>query len=74
MIEKVIFINTPKLFSAIIAILKMFIKKKTSDKFVVLGENYKSELIKNVQMAKIPKEFGGKEEFPLDKHPMTLQF
>ncbi|KAK4445021.1 CRAL-TRIO domain-containing protein [Podospora aff. communis PSN243] len=57
-------INAPWGFGAVWNVVKAWLDPVTVQKIHVLGGSYQSELLKQVPMENLPKEFGGKCECP----------
>lgn len=56
---KLYLINAPWGFSSVFSAVKNFLDPVTVDKIKVLGSNYRAELLEQVPMENLPKEFGG---------------
>jgi len=56
---KIYLINSPLLFSAVWAIIKPFIDKKTRKKIITEGKNYQKLLLENIYVDDLPSFFGG---------------
>ncbi|EEB88724.1 hypothetical protein MPER_13274 [Moniliophthora perniciosa FA553] len=55
-------INAPYLFSTVWALIKPWLDEVTVAKIAILGSNYKDELLKQIPIESLPKDFGGKCE------------
>jgi hypothetical protein len=52
-------INAPWYFSALFAIFKPFIDKRTADKFIIVGSDFLASLTEYIDLNNIPQEYGG---------------
>eukprot|EP00388_Colpodella_angusta_P030725 GDKK01020333.1.p1 GENE.GDKK01020333.1~~GDKK01020333.1.p1 ORF type:complete len:187 (+),score=22.79 GDKK01020333.1:60-563(+) len=59
-VAKVIMINCPLLFRAVIKTIFLFLDERTAEKVVVLGEDYQEELAKHIDPSLLPDFAGGK--------------
>ncbi|XP_047418297.1 SEC14-like protein 4 isoform X3 [Sciurus carolinensis] len=63
--------STPKLFPVAFNLVKSFMSEETRKKIVILGDNWKQELIKFISPDQLPVEFGGTMTDP-DGNPKCL--
>ncbi|RKO94996.1 cellular retinaldehyde-binding/triple function, partial [Caulochytrium protostelioides] len=59
MMGKMFIINVPMLFTAVWAVVKQFLDEVTVSKISILGSGYKSELLKLIDPANLPAQYGG---------------
>ncbi|XP_051021146.1 SEC14-like protein 4 [Acomys russatus] len=70
-VKNLIIIRAPKLFPVAFNLVKPFIGEVTQKKIVILGENWKQELLKLMSPDQLPVEFGGTMTDP-DGNPKCL--
>jgi hypothetical protein len=57
-------INAPMLFSGVWAMIKMWLDEKTRAKITIIGGNYKTELLKYIDIENLPEFLGGTSKPP----------
>ncbi|KAL6082006.1 hypothetical protein STEG23_021605 [Scotinomys teguina] len=70
-VKNLIVIRAPKLFPVAFNLVKSFMGEVTQKKIVILGENWKQELLKFMSPDQLPVEFGGTMTDP-DGNPKCL--
>ncbi|XP_039717763.1 SEC14-like protein 4 [Pteropus medius] len=70
-VKNLIVIRAPKLFPVVFNLVKSFISEQTRRKIVILGANWKQELLKFISPDQLPMEFGGTMTDP-DGNPKCL--
>ena len=53
-------VNSPMLFSAVWAMVKVWLDPKTREKIHIIGSNYKKQLFAEVDEENLPEFLGGK--------------
>uniref|UniRef100_A0A8D2B2V8 SEC14 like lipid binding 4 n=1 Tax=Sciurus vulgaris TaxID=55149 RepID=A0A8D2B2V8_SCIVU len=69
--KNLIVVRAPKLFPVAFNLVKSFMSEETRKKIVILGDNWKQELIKFISPDQLPVEFGGTMTDP-DGNPKCL--
>ncbi|KAJ3187540.1 cytosolic factor, phosphatidylinositol/phosphatidylcholine transfer protein [Gaertneriomyces sp. JEL0708] len=64
MLGKMFIINAPMMFTAVWAVVRMFLDEVTVSKINILGSSYKSKLLETIDEQSLPKFFGGSCECP----------
>ncbi|XP_045682800.1 SEC14-like protein 4 [Phyllostomus hastatus] len=70
-VKNLIIVRAPKLFPVAFNLVKPFISEETRKKIVILGGNWKQELLKFISPDQLPVEFGGTMTDP-DGNPKCL--
>ncbi|KAL1789652.1 SEC14 4 [Sigmodon hispidus] len=70
-VKNLVVIRAPKLFPVAFNLVKSFIGEATQKKIVILGDNWKQELLKFMSPDQLPMEFGGTMTDP-DGNPKCL--
>ncbi|KAH0517990.1 SEC14-like protein 4 [Microtus ochrogaster] len=70
-VKNLVIIRAPKLFPVAFNLVKSFMGEETQKKIVILGDNWKQELLKFMSPDQLPVEFGGTMTDP-DGNPKCL--
>ncbi|KAM9621921.1 LOW QUALITY PROTEIN: SEC14-like protein 4 [Trichechus inunguis] len=70
-LKNLIAVRTPRLFPVAFNLVKSFMSEETHRKIVILGANWKEELLKFISPDQLPAEFGGTMTDP-DGNPKCL--
>lgn len=66
---RIFLLDAPRLFVAVLRLIQRDLSRRTSSKFVVIGQENKSQLFDFLRFEEFPSEFGGGCALPLEAMP-----